>query len=428
MPAAWIGWGANVARTNVYAPWEADRFGFGAALGNDDRARNAALGEAVERYCGNVVAGPFITASYRQLQTAGYTAVDPAEFALYSTQQYATAGFPFVPFTHDLEVEWIQGQDLHTNSDVLIPASLVYLNYYRGIRAELPATNALMYAGIATGGSRSHAERFALEEVMERDASTIWWASGAAADEVTDGDLIVSQLDDPETASRSVRILALPSPFDVPVMAAFIEDAAREIVAFGAACRADPIEAATKAVVEAFGLFGITLQLLNPNSDVWRAIRQGNIGSHIFRRHRADRRYADDFRPDLRDLVDLPAVAQLYLDPRMAGQPLNRLRVFRKRITFGDVPAIADDQARTVYLDRVAAAGLRALSVDLTTPDVAAAGLTVVRVLVTGTYGNAAAAFPYLGGSRLYELPFSRGWIPAPLTEQTLIRHPIPLA
>lgn len=427
MPCGWIGWSAAVARTDVYAPWEADRFGFGAALGRPERARMAALGEAVERYCGNIIAAPLVSASHGQLRDAGRDAVDPAELALYSAAQYDTRGFPFVPFTRDLTVEWVRGRDLRTGGEVLAPASLVYLNYYRGRRRALPPTNALRYAGIAAGQDREHAERFALEEVLERDASTIWWASGAHAAQVSDPERITAQLDDPEASTRTVRLLAIPSPFDVPVLAALIEDHARDIVAFGTACRADPAEAATKAVVEAFGLLGITMQLLDPTADVWRAVEQGSIGAHVFRPYRADRRYREDIQDDWRDLVDLPAVAQLYLDPHMMGAPLDRLRHVPRTVALGDLAAVPGDP-HAAYLQRLAEAGLRAVSVDLTTPDVAAAGLSVVRVLVTGTYGNAPAAFPYLGGTRLYEVPVRRGWVAGPLTEQALIRQPIPLA
>jgi len=59
---------------------------------------------------------------------------------------------------------------------------------------------------------------------------------------------------------------------------------------------------------------------------------------------------------------------------------------------------------------------------------VGAAGLRVVRVIVPRLYGNAAPAFPYLGGRRLYEVPVEQGWVPGPVSETTLVRHPLPLA
>lgn len=401
IPPAWIGYGAHVAATQRYAPYTVDRYGFGASLGDPDRARRAAIGEAVERYCGNIIPDRLPIASYDELRALGRATVDPDEFALYNAAQYATPGFPFTPFTRDLPVAWVTGTDLHTGDEILVPAALTYLNYYTGARRSEPPTNALSYAGIAAGVDARHAERFALEELFERDATTLWWAGGAPAPLVVDGHRVTDLLDDPHAGSRSILLRSVPSPFGVPVMTAFLTDHERQVIAFGSACRADPVAAATKALVEAVGLYAVTLKLLDPHSDVWRAVDEGALDGTVFRPYRADRSYRDAFRPDLRDLVDLPAIAQLYLDPRMQGTPLDRLRSADPSTTFDAVTAVDDECARDVYLARLADAGLRAVSVDLTTADVAAAGLRVVRVVVPGLYGNSPPAFPLLGGRRL---------------------------
>lgn len=428
MPRAWIGYGAHVADTAVYAPYVVDRYGFGAALGEAQRARRAAIGEAVERYCGNIVPDELPVTTYDRLVGDGRDAIDPVDLALYSPAQYATPGFPFVPFTRQLPVAWVAGTDLHTGAPTLVPASLAFLNYYTGHRRAEPATNALSYAGIAAGTDRAQAERFALEELFERDATTLWWASGAPAPLVADGHRIVDRLDDPDPGGKTIQVRHIPSCFDVPVLAAFVEDHGRGVVAFGSACRADPVEAATKAVVEAVGVYALTVKLTDPDSDVWHAVDEGIVGRHVFRPYRGDRSYRDAFRPDLRDLVDLPAVAQLYLDPRMQGEPLRRLRTTTPTTTVDGVAAVSDGDARRVYLDRLAGAGLRAVSVELTTGDVAAAGLCVVRVVVPGLYGNSPPAFPLHGGRRLYTEPQARGWTDRQLTDDDLRRPPIPLA
>jgi len=423
MPSAWVGYGAAVADTRQFTAWHADPFGFGAAVGDPDRARRAAIGEAVERYCGRAVPPDLRRASWHHLCDRGLDALDPATFALYSDRQYATPGFPFVPFTRDTEAEWVEGRDLRNGAAILVPATSVYLDYRQ---PDAPPLHALSYAGIAAGADREHAERFALEEIFERDATTIWWASGAPAELVADGHRVVDLLDDRHADTRRVRLLRVPSPFGVPVLCAFIEDPNRGLVAFGSACRADPVEAGLKALVEALGLLQMTAQLADPDSELWSAQERGMILPHTFVPFRADRRYADSFRADYRDLIDLPALAQLYLDPRMHGAPLDRLRPESSRVALADIPRISDP--RRNYLTRLAEAGHRVASVDVTTPDVRAAGLCVVRVVVPGLYGNAPAAFPYLGGRRLYEVPAAAGWTDHPLTEDILVRDPLPLA
>lgn len=431
MPAAWLGCAAHVADTRAFGAWQADRFGYGASLGDPAAARGAAVGEAVERYCGNVVPADLPVASYDELRRTGTPALDPARLALHSARQHATPGFPFVPFTRDLPVAWVAAEHLvgpghRVGTTVLVPASLVHLDFYRGPYAGHPPTNALQYAGIAAGPSRQAAEQAALEELVERDATALWWGSGAAAGRLTGADHLVDRLQDPEAGTRTVRFLRVPSDVEVPVVAVLVEDHARGLVAFGTAARADAERAATKALVEAFAVLSITMGLADPDSDTWRAVRSGALPATLYRPFRADRSYRDAFRPDWRDLVDLPPVAQLYLDPRMQGAPLDRLRRDAPRVGLGDLPACGPDP-RGDLLAQLAARGLDVYTVDLTTPDVAAAGLRVVRVLVPGLYNNASAAFPLLGGTRLYDVPVARGWVAGPLTEDRIERQPVPL-
>ncbi|MBV9028854.1 MAG: CocE/NonD family hydrolase [Pseudonocardiales bacterium] len=368
MPPGWVSYGAHVAPTEVYAPWQVDRYGFGAAIGDPGRARRAAVGEAVERYCGNIVPTDLPFGSYYSLTSAGREAIDPHSLALYSDQQYATPGFPFSPLTPDTSIGWVTGCDLHTGRTVLAPASLAYLNYYRGARVGEPPTNALCYAGIAAGENIEHAEGSALAELFERDALALWWASGAPANLVSDGGGIADLLADPRSDSRRIRLLDIPSPFGVPVVGAFIEDHKHAVIAFGGACRSTPVEAAKKALAEAFGLLSLTLQLTDPYSEVWRAVKSGTFGPRVFRPFRADRAYRRQFRSDFRDLTDLPLIAQLYLDPLMQGAPLDRLRPPAPGTPLAALPAIVDPDPRADYLRRLQKSGLRAVSIDLTNP------------------------------------------------------------
>ncbi|TCJ34598.1 YcaO-like family protein [Parafrankia sp. BMG5.11] len=431
MPSGWLGRSARVARADRFTWWRADGFGFGAALGDPQRARAAAIGEAVERYCGNAVPASLPTASWDALAAQGVDAVDPDLLALYSDRQYSTAGFPFVRFTRDLEVAWVPGTDPASGGPVLVPASLAYLDYFHGPHRCEPPTHALMYSGIAAGTSRAAAEAAALEELFERDATTIWWASGAQARTVLDDGRVTGQLGRPDPdRPLAVRLLAVPSEFGVPVLAAFLADEAAGLVAFGSACRADPSAAAVKALVEALQLLTLTRQLATPDSDVWRAVAAGDIEDHVFLPFRADRRYGTSVSEDYRELVDLPAVAQLYLDPDIQRSALGRLRP-NETVPLDDLPrteTTSPDATRAAYLERLRRRGLRAVSVDLTTPDVARTGLHVVRVVVPGLVGNGPPAYPLRGGQRLYDVPTVLGWSSRPLTEDDLVHRPLPLA
>ncbi|WP_242910572.1 YcaO-like family protein [Actinomadura terrae] len=424
-------------------PWVVDTTTGGAALvghgpspdeayteapgGGHDRARWAALGEAAERYCANVVPDDLPTASYDDLVHARRPAVDPREFALYSPAQYAQRGFPFVPMTGDLKITWTPGRDLGDGAEVLVPASLTYVNYFRGPRRSEPPTNYPILAGTATGTSLHQAQRAALEEVLERDAVTLWWSSGAPAAPLevdTRAGPLGAALQEAEDGGLSVRFLRVPSTFQALVAAVFIEDRARRLVAFGSACRASAEEAAAKAFTEAIGMHETGLELADGKGAFWRAVHSGRIDHRPYRAYRKDRRYLKDFRADWRDVNDLRLHPQVYLDPRMQDGRLDRLR------TPGGLSPAPSGTVRGVdaCLRMLTAQGLRAVMVELTTPDVRSAGLRVVRVMVPGLYCNAPAAFPFLGGERLYREPAAHGWVPGPLTEDRLVRDPLPFS
>jgi len=420
---------AHVSATRCFSSWSADPETSGAAFDDQDAAQRAAIGEAVERYCGNAVPESLMVTSFTKLVASGRRAIDPIELALYSDRQYRTPGFPFVPLTRDLDVAWVSGRDLADGTATLVPASLVYLNYHRAGHVGRPATNVQAFAGIAAGRTVAAATRAALEELLERDAVTMWWASGAPAAriELPPGSRLGHLLADPDGADLDVTVLQIPSSFGVPVLGAYLVDAQRRVVALGTACRSSSAAAALKALTEAVVTYRLNLDLLDPYCAFWEAVAAGRIDPAPYRPFRTDRRYRDSFRADWRDVHDLSMHLQIYLDPRMQDEHLHRLCAPPATTSLLDLPDIGSDPP-SVYLDVLLAQGLRPVAVDLTTRDVAAAGLRVVRVVVPGLYASAPAAFPMLGGRRLYREPVERGWLSRPLTEDTVVRAPTPFA
>ncbi|WP_018657395.1 YcaO-like family protein [Actinomadura flavalba] len=381
----------------------------GAALGDHGQARAAAVGEAVERFCANVVPAGLPVASHRALVRAGRPAADPASLALYSARQHAQRGFPFVPLTRDLEIAWAAGRDLADDGEILVPASLAYVNYFRGARAAEPPTNYPVLAGTAAATSLEAARCAALEEVLERDAVTLWWASGARGARlgVEPRGPLAAAVAEARGAGLRVTFLRVPSTFDVLVAGVFVEDPARRLVGFGSACRATAPEAAAKAFTEAIGMHETALELSDGDGPFWRAARTDH---RPYRAYRADRAYLDDFRPDWRDVNDVRLHVQVYLDPRMQDARLDRMRD-------PGPPLPPPSGAGLPHYLRVLA-GRPVIGVDLSTPEAHAAGLRVVRVLVPGLTCNAPAAFPFLGGDR----------ITAGRAETALVRHPLPFS
>lgn len=383
---------AGVADIGLELPWRADRVTTGTAYGSVKRATVSALGEAIERYCGNFVPAGLRRASWHELAAEGTAAVDPETLRLYSAEQYATPGFPCVPFTHDTVVCWVDGTDLVLGRPILVPASLVYVNYLHGPRVGEPVTNFVVYAGLAAGPDRHRAETSAMEEIIERDAVELWWDSGAPPQVLRlPAELQATMTRCADPILRFVP-LAVPGPWRVPGVAVLVHDPVLDLVALGSAARPDPADAVLKAAGEAVSLRSLAKGMLLPDGSVNLALSNGLVDGSALKPWRADRRYLDDYAADFRDVTDLLCQAQIYLDPRTRAWT-EHLFAARPQLELAELPAVTGD-AWAFYRDELTRVGCHTpISVEVTTSDVAEAGLSVVRVTAPGTYGNAPAAF-----------------------------------
>lgn len=378
-------------------PWRADQVSTGTAYSSLEQATRSAIGEAIERYCGNFVPATLERASWVDLTSAGRAAVDPASLCLYSEEQYADPAFPCRQLSRDLRVCWVAGTDLITRRPTLVPASLVYINYLLGPRLGEPVTNFVAYAGLAAGPDRRSAETAAMEEIIERDAVELWWDSGEPAARVTLPDPLHTEMSACADPVLEYVVLEIPGPWQVPVMAVVVRDPGLDLVTLGSAARADPAAAVLKAAGEAVSLRSLAKGLLDPDGGPLSAVEAGLVDGSALKPWRADRSYLDDYAPDFRDVTDLLCQAQIHLDPRTRGWT-DRL------FTEGAVVPLDDVAARRGLPDEadiwthyrgecLRVGGHHPVSVDVTTPDVAATGLAVARVTAPGTYGNAPAAF-----------------------------------
>ncbi|WP_136519931.1 YcaO-like family protein [Cellulomonas telluris] len=421
VPAALVTRQCDVGDVRAVSPWANNVLCQGSAFSDPDGASAAAVGESVERYCGNVLDTlPVTHASWDELRRRGAPALDPEELVLYSDAQYGAPGFPFVPLTRDLPVHWVPGRSLTRDREVLVPASLVYVNWYSAGYASAPPTNFCAFAGIAAGPDEDFAVASALEEVVERHATMVWWLNGHPLPAVVPDAALAS------VVTGRTALLHLDNEFGVPVAAAVVHDDADALVNVGFSARPRFRDAALKAWTEAFTLQEGSRDLLRRDGLHWQVMADGELNGRAFKPWRADRRYLDDFRPDMRDCDDLMVQQQVYLDPR-AGRRVEHLLAPPATRALDDVPHLPDRSAAT-YRAAVEEQGLEVVVVDLTTPDVASTGMRVVRVLVPGTVGNAPAAFPFLGRRRVQDLAVELGWREEPLAEHELLTFPMPHA
>ncbi|MFT2751464.1 YcaO-like family protein [Clavibacter sp. Sh2088] len=384
---------AVLADSAAHCAWASDASGAGRAFADPDAVLGAAVGEAVERYCGNLVPAGLVRASARELRAAGRAVLDPADLALYSAAQHASGRLPVVPLDRDAVVDWTEAARVGADGRVLVPASLVWVSHALLVP---PAVHPIMQAGLATGRSAEEALWGGLGEVLEREAMTRAWTDGEGFVEL-DVPRALHDLARGPADALACRWLLLPAEGGMPVVGALLADARTGYLTLGMASGGRPMRAARKALGEALQLQLFQADLDDPTGPYMAAARRP--GSPL-RPWRADRRYRLSYRPDLSDVVDYGCHLQLHLDPAVQRAFLDELdRSITGRRALADVDDRWDGPARLPELvDALRTRGREVLAVDVTLPEVRRAGLHVTRVIVPGLRSNAPHALPFLGG------------------------------
>lgn len=425
LPRQLHSWRAQVADGAIIAGIPSDRIAGGTGF-DDNKARLAAIGEAVERYCGNYIGECLVKGAYNDLAARGYKLLDPLRAPLYSAAQYAAKGFPFVPMNRELAMNWIEGRSLASGDRIWLPASLVYINYHQGAFRNEPPTHFVQYAGISCGATLDHALISGLLEVIERDTVAIWWGAGAqlpALNTAAYPRLRAYMEPIREDSPVSFKWFSLPNDLGVPVIGALLYDKQQKIACMGFAARFTAEEAALKAAAEAAQSYHIALDLLAPDSPTWASVKRGILNDKALKPYRADRSYKADFRSDYRDMVDLYLNSQYYMDPSALREIDYLLNADETGVLS---PDIEGPFAVETLLKRLSAIRLEAFYADVTTPDIRDVGLHVTRVLVPGLVPNAPTAFPYLAPDRLYSVPVRLGWTAERLAESQINNRPLP--
>jgi ribosomal protein S12 methylthiotransferase accessory factor len=183
---------ARACNTRAFCAQENFAYGGGAAVTREAAAAKA-IGEAVERYC----AAQYV-AEELPLTSAGdprLACVDPADFALYTGEQYASAGFPFVPFDRATTIRWVETTDALTGAPAHVPACMVYVPYAPDPTAGDQPIAQPISTGLALHSSPEAAAVSAIAEVIERDAFTLAWQGRLSPPRIRVGSLSAANRD-----------------------------------------------------------------------------------------------------------------------------------------------------------------------------------------------------------------------------------------
>jgi ribosomal protein S12 methylthiotransferase accessory factor len=277
-------------------------------------------------------------------------------------------------------------------------------------REEEPFTHMPISTGLAAGPTYEACVEKGVLEVLERDALMTRWLHELPApavdpetcrgvDPLLDASLSAGEGTGASgTARWHLNLITVDIPVPV-VTAALIDDEGDPMTSMGVAAHRDPVRALLLAVEEAL----LTRVLLSRASEL-RGVTSPPTEATTLRGHMLAHACDPELRRGLDRVIGsgrvlpLPAVVARFR--ASSGRPLAAL---------------------------LGGAGLTAWSVDLTTPDVAAVGLSVARTLVPGLQPlDNDHRHRHLGGRRLASVPAALGVPGRPLDDLNPLPHPFP--
>jgi len=348
-----------------------------------------AIGEAVERYC----AGFYDPHEIRRtsFNRADFPALPPEELSLYTADQERQVGFPFAPFDRDTQLGWVAAEDLARGQAVFVPACKVYVPY-RPSRAEgEQVVFQTITTGLACHQSFELAALGAICEVIERDAFMIAWQARIAPPRVRFESL---DLETRQLAERYLRfgdelgIFNLTLDSGVPTLLVTLRSTRRgePALIFAASSDLSPRNALRKCLEELQLMRGFALWVMAKKgpaiADPDRVLTRDDHVSY----------YCDEAHVSQADFLFASSVVQ----------DLDAIE---------SVPDGSPEFMLQGLVDRISALGQRVLVKDITTPDIAPLGLTVLRAIIPGfqplVFGHRLRA---LAGKRLWIVPQRQGY------------------
>ena len=362
-------------------------------------ARAAAIGEALERYSASFVPDrDLVMGTAAEL---GPAAVGPSRFALFHERQYEQAEFRFVPFRDETRLWWARGWSLPGGERALLPAQLIYM---RPFRDDEPIIDVSTSNGVACAPTREAAVLGGLLEAIERDCFMIAWYDGLSLPRLDwSADPALVALEHRYFAGSGLRYALLDASafFTVPTFIGVVRS--ERVLGVGAGCATTSREAWRKAMNEAFSVHRWVEDKLveEPERRPRRREEIREFDDHVLF-------FAD---PD-------HAVHADFLD---ASTETTKIRAVP------EVQGNSPDECVAALCDRLSERDASAYAVDVTAPDVRAAGMHVVRVVCPELCALDVLGWaPHLGGRRILNAAHEAGLLPAPLTVEDLNPHPHP--
>ncbi|MFC1419006.1 TOMM precursor leader peptide-binding protein [Streptacidiphilus cavernicola] len=400
----------------------ADDGGYGRSTDFDSSER-VALFEAVERLAGMRPMGrrTVLRAAFASLGPE--RAVDPERLGLPDPAYHGHPASRSVPYTPQLELDWVHGWSLTHRRPVAVPEHVAYWDVPTGPGPDRPRVVYESSNGCGVGNSPQEAALYGLFEVAERDAFLMAWYAATPLRRIAlpDDDAEVAQLiDRTELLGYQLTLLDATNDLGVPAVIALCryrgDNPAAPLAFLAAGAHHDPRAAIRSAVTEV---------VTNVHEPADRALTPG--------RPRAAERLrpmltAPELVVSLDDHVGLGTLpeARPWLDALVGAGP-----ALDWRDAWPGAPQpVADLTALlTSTVRRLSGEGLEVIAVSQDEPGVRdRLGLHCVKVIVPGslpmTFGH--VNHRTRGLPRLLEVPYRLGRAERPLLYHELAIHPHP--
>ena len=368
---------------------------------NQKKALIKALGEAIERYClDSVDKKNLITASVSELNTPH---LDPFNIPSFSKNQLSKKSFKQFIFTKNTKFRWVQGYSDTGQKKVLIPAQLVYTSY-----TPLPNEPYIRFP-ISTGGAAHRSFNQALYtgicEIIERDSFMIHYLNKLSAP-IVDIQKMQSKslrqiLSILERYKLKLTVFDMTTDLHVPVYMAILLDKTGNGPAVSVGLKAG------------FHVVDSLIGAIEESLMVRTWVRDKFI-------------YGDNPFEMPKTIKTIDQRAYFWLKPNA----IEYLKFLFESKQDKKVEILSIDNED--YLSKVTSllnkTGLHIYYVDITQKEIKKAGFTVLKVFVPELYPlYFDEEYPYLGLSRLYQVPVTLGVFPKPKSESEFNRIPHPV-
>ena len=281
-------WTAHHGFLHRFLQWKPDPIGTGAGWENTNAAL-AAIGEVAERSCGNYAptGRPLIKASYSELLNGGLEVLPPESFWPFAKEQEQHPRWPF-PSSNEragIRLMWTSVRPLQAdpgpNQAVLVPAQLVYLNS-TNVHDEPPLWPTLL-PGIASHITLDRALLAALLEIIERDATMLWWYGNVVPISKVKPSLCLQNSWQEQKPALELTPFLLRTDYPCFVAGCLLESLEKDAYLLGFGARMTPCEAVKKACAESIQLLKLLTDMRHSPDKIRKAVSSGILAFPMWR-------------------------------------------------------------------------------------------------------------------------------------------------